>query len=76
MKLYPYLLVMAGVTYLIRMLPMTLLRKPIRSRFIFYHFKHRTFQPSVPFLKSFLILFLAAVLCSACGFTECGDVTR
>ena len=30
----PYLLVMAGVTYLIRMLPLTLFRKQIRSRFI------------------------------------------
>ena len=29
-----YIAVMAGVTYLIRMLPMTCLRKPIRSRFL------------------------------------------
>ena len=33
-NLYKYLLVMAGVTYLIRMLPMTLFRRPIRSRFM------------------------------------------
>ena len=31
---YPYLLVMAGVTYLIRMLPLTVFRKEIHSRFL------------------------------------------
>ena len=31
---FPYLAVMAVVTYLIRMLPMTAFRRPIRSRFI------------------------------------------
>ena len=36
----PYLLVMAGVTYLIRMLPLTFFRKEIKSRFImsFLHY--------------------------------------
>ena len=36
----PYLIVMAGVTYLIRMLPLTLLRKPLKSRFLksFLHY--------------------------------------
>ena len=29
-----YLVVMAGVTYLIRMLPLTVFRKPIKSRFV------------------------------------------
>lgn len=35
-----YILVMAGVTYLIRMLPFTLFRKKIRSRFVrsFLHY--------------------------------------
>ena len=35
-----YLLVMAGVTYLIRMLPLTAFRKPIKSRFLksFLHY--------------------------------------
>ncbi|MDO4484524.1 MAG: AzlD domain-containing protein [Clostridia bacterium] len=33
-KFIPYLLVMAGVTYLIRMLPMTVFRKEIKSRFV------------------------------------------
>lgn len=39
----PYLLVMAVVTYLIRMLPLTLIRKPIRSRFL------RSFLTYVPY---------------------------
>ncbi len=34
LKLLPYLLVMAGVTYLIRMLPFTLFRREIKSRFV------------------------------------------
>lgn len=39
----PYLIVMAGVTYLIRMLPLTIFRKPIRSRFL------RSFLHYVPY---------------------------
>ena len=37
---FPYLIVMAGVTYLIRMLPLTVFRKPIKSRFLksFLHY--------------------------------------
>ena len=31
---FPYLLVMAGVTYLIRMLPLTLFQKEIKNRFL------------------------------------------
>ena len=34
MKLYPYLLVMAGVTYLIRMLPLAFFRKKITDPFL------------------------------------------
>ena len=34
LKLLPYLAVMAGVTYLIRMLPFTLFRRDIKSRFV------------------------------------------
>ena len=33
MSLLIYMLIMSGVTYLIRMLPFTLFRRPIRSRF-------------------------------------------
>ncbi|MBE5804090.1 MAG: AzlD domain-containing protein [Clostridiales bacterium] len=37
---FPYLLVMAGVTYLIRMLPLTVFRREIRSVFVksFLHY--------------------------------------
>ena len=34
MSAYAYIFVMAGVSYLIRALPMTLFRKPIKSRFV------------------------------------------
>ncbi len=34
MKLYPYLLVMAGVTYLIRMAPLAFFRKKITNPFL------------------------------------------
>ena len=33
-NIYIYIFVMAAVTYLIRMLPLTLIRKPIRNTFI------------------------------------------
>ena len=40
MKIYLYILVMAVTTYLIRALPLTLLKKPIRNRFVksFLHY--------------------------------------
>ena len=40
MSIYIYVLVMAITTYLIRALPLTLLKKPIRSRFLrsFLHY--------------------------------------
>ena len=38
-----YLLVSAGVTYLIRMLPLTIFRRPIRSRFF------RSFLTYIPY---------------------------
>lgn len=40
MSIYLYVLVMAATTYLIRALPLTLLKKPIRSRFLrsFLHY--------------------------------------
>lgn len=39
----PYLLVTAGVTYLIRMLPLTIFRREIKSRFI------RSFLAYIPY---------------------------
>ena len=40
MSIYVYILAMAVTTYLVRALPLTLLKKPIRSRFIrsFLHY--------------------------------------
>ena len=35
-NIYIYMLIMAGVTYLIRVLPLTLIRKEIKSTFIRY----------------------------------------
>lgn len=43
MNIYMYLLAMAVTTYLIRVLPMTLFRKPIKSRFL------RSFLYYVPY---------------------------
>ena len=40
MNVYLYILVMAATTYLVRALPLTLFKKPIRSRFVcsFLHY--------------------------------------
>ena len=43
MSIYIYIFTMALTTYLIRMLPMTIFRKPIRSRFL------RSFLHYVPY---------------------------
>ena len=43
MSIYLYILTMAVTTYLIRVLPLTLLRRPIKSRFI------RSFLHYVPY---------------------------
>ena len=43
MSIYIYIFTMAVTTYLIRMLPLTIFRKPIRSRFI------RSFLHYVPY---------------------------
>ncbi len=54
-KLYPYLaiLVAALVTYAIRALPLTLIRKPIRSRFL------RSFLTYVPYVTLTVMTFPA-----------------
>lgn len=43
LKILPYLVIMAGVTYLIRMLPFTLFRKEIKSAFV------RSFLSYIPY---------------------------
>lgn len=55
MILYAYIFVMAAVSYAIRALPMTLIRKPIRSRFI------RSFLYYVPYVTLAVMTFPAIV---------------
>lgn len=50
---YLYILIMALVTYAIRVLPLTLIRKPIRSRFI------RSFLYYVPYVTLSVMTFPA-----------------
>ena len=51
MSLYTYILAMAVTTYLIRMLPLTVFRKPIRSRFVksFLHYVPYACQTAMTF---------------------------
>jgi len=53
MKTYLYILVMAATTYLIRVLPLTLIRKPIRSPFL------RSFLFYVPYVTLAVMTFPA-----------------
>ena len=55
MRNYAYILVMWGVTYLIRVLPLTLIKKPIKSRFI------RSFLHYVPYATLAVMTFPAIV---------------
>ena len=55
MKTYLYLFVMALTTYLIRVLPLTLIRKPIRDRFL------RSFLYYVPYVTLAVMTFPAIV---------------
>ncbi len=64
---FPYLIVMAVVTYLIRMLPLTLLRKPIKSRFI------RSFLHYVPY--AVLTAMTIPDILYSTGYVPGGDVT-
>ena len=53
MKTYLYIFVMAATTYLIRVLPLTLIRKPIRSVFL------RSFLFYVPYVTLAVMTFPA-----------------
>ena len=50
-NVYVYIFIMAGVTYLIRVLPLTLIRRPIKNRFI------RSFLYYVPFVTLAVMTF-------------------
>ena len=51
MKTYLYLFVMAATTYLIRVLPLTLIRRPIKNRFL------RSFLFYVPYVTLAVMTF-------------------
>lgn len=55
MKNYIYILVMWGVTYLIRVLPLTLIRRPIKNRFI------QSFLYYVPYVTLAVMTFPAII---------------
>ncbi len=52
---YIYILIMAGVTYLIRVAPLTLIRKPITNRFI------QSFLYYVPYVTLAVMTFPAII---------------
>lgn len=60
MRIYLYILIMAAVTYLIRMLPLTLIRGKIENRFI------KSFLYYVPYACLMAMTF-PAVFHSECG---------
>ena len=59
MNAYGYILLIALVTYLLRALPLTLIRKPIRSRFV------RSFLYYVPYVTLAVMTFPAMVQATA-----------
>ena len=59
MNNYLYIAVMAGVSFLIRVLPMTIIRKQIKSRFI------RTFLFYVPYVTLAVMTFPAIITASS-----------
>ena len=58
-RIYLYILVMAGVTYLIRVLPLTLIRKEIKNTYI------RSFLYSVPYVTLSVMTFPAILTATA-----------
>ncbi|HBS92555.1 MAG TPA: branched-chain amino acid transporter [Firmicutes bacterium] len=58
-KVYLYIIVMAAVTYLIRVVPLTLLRKPIKSLFL------RSFLYYVPYVTLAVMTFPAILSATA-----------
>ncbi len=54
-NIYIYILIMAGVSYLIRVLPLTLIRKPITSRFL------KSFLYYVPYVTLSVMTFPAII---------------
>ena len=65
-NVYVYIFIMFAVTYLIRVLPLTVIRKPIRSRFI------RSFLFYVPYVTLAVMTFPAIL--GATGVPAAGAV--
>lgn len=63
MRIYGYIFAMALTTYLIRLLPMTIFRKPIRSRFL------RSFLHYVPYACLSAMTFPAILTATASPFS-------
>ena len=61
---YGYILTAAAVTFLVRVLPLTLIRKPIKSRFI------RSFLYYVPYVTLAIMTFPAII--QACTYPLAG----
>ena len=58
-SIWSYILVMGLTTYMIRVLPLTLIRKPIRSRFL------RSFLTYVPYVTLAVMTFPAILFCTS-----------
>ena len=67
-NIYLYIAVMAGVSYLIRVLPLTLIRKPIKNQFI------QSFLYYVPYVTLAVMTFPAIL--SATNSTVSAALTR
>lgn len=63
-KTYIYIFVAAGVSFLIRVLPLTLIRKPIKNRFL------RSFLYYVPYITLAVMTFPAII--RACTYPAAG----
>lgn len=64
-NMYIYLLIMAGVSYAVRVLPMTLIRKPIKNRFI------QSFLYYVPYVTLAVMTFPAIVEATQSPISGC-----
>ena len=63
-RIYLYILVMAGVTYLIRVLPLTLIRKEIKNTYI------RSFLYYVPYVTLSVMTFPAILTATASVWSD------
>ena len=58
-NIYIYILIMGGISYLIRVLPMTLIRKPLKNQFL------QSFLYSVPYVTLAVMTFPAILSATA-----------